>query len=902
MNKKLRILLLEDVPEDAELVKRQLRKDNITFTSTVVDTREGFLKELKGFRPDLIIADYSLPSFNAMEAIEIVQGRVPLIPVVVCTGSVSEEIAVECIKAGAADYVIKEHITRLGSAVKSALEKKRALEEKEWAEEALRESEEKYRKHFEMISDAIYVIDKKTGRILDVNKAAISMYGYSREEWLKMKNTDVSAEPEKTREATKKVPEQIPIRFHKKKDGTIFPLEMSINTHVLKGRQVIICTARDITERQQAEEALRKSHEYTRNLIDSSLDMIIAVNNKRLITEFNHAAEEVFGYQREEVLGKHVNLLYANAKEGLAVHKKTVMNGRHIQEILNRRKNGETFPSLLSSSVLLDPSGEIVGVMGVSRDITHYKQDEELLQFQADVLLNVQDSVIVTDLEGQIIYWNTGATELYGYTADEMIGQNPVVLYPDQDPELLAENLKSIVQGKNLTGAWKGRHKDGYTIWIAMKTTLARDATGEPIGYIGVTRDITERKFAEEKLKLSNEIITHIENLVLVFNERGEVIFTGPSVTRVLGYSITEILGEGWCELTCRDDEERKAERAYIVATIKDKEKIRTEPYERRIFDKEGRPRWILWQDARGPGNTLIEIGHDITEYKSLESQLIQGEKLRAVGELAAGIAHEINSPIQFIGDNLRFLEEANQKTSGLLKHIKRPDEIRKGDERLSGVLDAQSHELSTKDIDYFSKEIPKAIEQSLDGISRISEIVQAMRAFSHPGGKEKTTIDINQAIESTITVSRNEWKYVAELQTDLDPNLPPVPCLAGEINQVFLNLIVNAAQAIQETQEAGVSQEKGTIAISTRQEKGNLEVHISDNGPGVPEEIKSRIFEPFFTTKGVGRGTGQGLAIAHMVVVEKHGGSVTLETEKGKGATFIIRLPFEPPLEKEPA
>lgn len=657
-----------------------------------------------------------------------------------------------------------------------------------------------------------------------------------------------------------------------------------------------------VAERKQVEESFRESQEYARNLIDSSLDMIIAVDNRRLITEFNHAAEEVLGYRREEVLGKHVNLLYADPKEGLAVHKKTVLSGRHIQEILNCRKNGETFPSLLSSSVLLDPGGEKVGVMGVLRDITHQKQDKELLQFQANVLSNVRDSVIVTDLQGRIIYWNIGATELYGYTADEMIGQNPVVLYPDQDPELLAENLKSIVPGKNLTGAWKGRCKDGSEIWVAMKTALARDAAGNPIGFIGVTRDITGRKQAEEKLKLSDQIISHIENLVLVIDKQGQVIFAGPSVTRVLGYSITEVLGDGWFELTRQDDEERKAEKAYIVAAIKDKKEIRTEPYEGQVFSSDDKVHWMLWQDAIGPAQTLIRIGHDITEYKSLESQLIQGEKLRAVGELAAGIAHEINSPIQFIGDNLRFLEEANQKTSGLLERLRRPDEIRKGDETLSTVLDSQPHDLSTKDIDYYAEEIPKAIEQSLDGVSRISEIVQAMRTFSHPGGKEKTTIDINQAIESTITVSRNEWKYVADVQTDLDPDLPPVPCLAGEINQVFLNLIVNAAQAIQEAQEPGVSQEKGTIAISTRQEKGNLEVHISDNGPGVPEEVKSRIFEPFFTTKGVGRGTGQGLAIAHMVVVEKHGGSITLETEKGKGTTFIIRLPFEPPLEKEPA
>jgi len=660
-------------------------------------------------------------------------------------------------------------------------------------------------------------------------------------------------------------------------------------------RKVIAKLEKLDVERRRAEEALKEEHEYVRNLIDSSLDMIIAVDNKRRFIEFNCAAEEVFGYRRDEVLGEDVSLLYADAKEGLSVYKKTVMNGHHVQEVLNRRKNGETFPCLLSSSLLYNSSRERVGLMGVSRDITHYKEDEELLQFQADILSNIHDSVIVTDREGRIIYWNPGAMELYGYNADEMIGQTLGVLYPYQNPEKLAADLRNIMQGKDLTGAWEARHKDGSALWVAVKTTQARDATSNPIGFIGISRNITQRKLAEEKLQLSDQIISHVGNLVFVVDKRCRVIFAGPSVTSMLGYSIEEVLGDGWSNLAWQDDTGREREKAYIGAAIEGETQVRAEPYERKIYGKGGEPHWILWQDALGPGNTLIGIGHDITEYKRLETKLIHGEKLRAVGELAAGIAHEINSPIQFIGDNLRFLEEANQKTTGLLEHLRQPDEIRKGDRSLSAVLDSQLYDLSIEDIDYYAEEIPKAIEQSLDGVGRISEIVQAMRTFSHPGGMEKTALDINKAIQSTITVSRNEWKYVADVQTDLDPDLPLVSCLAGEINQVFLNLIVNAAQAIEDAKATGVShEERGTIVISTRRDEGNLEVRIGDTGTGIPEEIRPRIFEPFFTTKGVGRGTGQGLAIAHIVVVEKHSGTISFETELGKGTIFIIRLPLD--------
>ena len=173
-----------------------------------------------------------------------------------------------------------------------------------------------------------------------------------------------------------------------------------------------------------------------------------------------------------------------------------------------------------------------------------------------------------------------------------------------------------------------------------------------------------------------------------------------------------------------------------------------------------------------------------------------------------------------------------------------------------------------------------------------MARIVGAMKEFSHPGVSEKTSIDINRAIESTLTVSHNEWKYVAELVTDLAPDLPLVRCLPGEFNQVILNLIVNAAHAIADTVQNG-SATKGTITISTRHRGNWLEIRIADTGPGIPEKIRTRIFDPFFTTKAVGKGTGQGLAIAHSVVVDKHGGTITFETELGRGTTFIIRLPL---------
>ncbi len=200
---------------------------------------------------------------------------------------------------------------------------------------------------------------------------------------------------------------------------------------------------------------------------------------------------------------------------------------------------------------------------------------------------------------------------------------------------------------------------------------------------------------------------------------------------------------------------------------------------------------------------------------------------------------------------------------------------------------------IDPSDLSYYLQEVPGAVERALEGIDRVSQIVRAMREFSHPGSKNKAPADLNRAIASTITVARNEYKHVADVSTNFDANLPPVICLAGEVNQVVLNLLVNAAHAIADATGNGKTR-KGTITVSTRRDGGFAEIRVADTGSGIPEEIRSRVFDPFFTTKEPGKGTGQGLSLAHSVIVEQHGGTIHFETQMGTGTTFIIRLPLE--------
>jgi signal transduction histidine kinase/ligand-binding sensor domain-containing protein len=285
-------------------------------------------------------------------------------------------------------------------------------------------------------------------------------------------------------------------------------------------------------------------------------------------------------------------------------------------------------------------------------------------------------------------------------------------------------------------------------------------------------------------------------------------------------------------------------------------------------------------------------------ERDAVEVQLRQTHKLEAVGQLAAGIAHEINTPTQFVGDNTRFvatsfasLQRVLTLYAGLLAAAKTqsisPDQI--------AALDKA---IQDEDLEYLFQEIPTSLSQVLDGVDRIAKIVRAMKEFSHPGSREKDVADLNQAIESTVTVARSEWKYVADLKLELDPTLPPVVCYVGEFNQSILNLIVNASHTIADVVNKNPGT-KGLITVSSKRDGDFAEIRVRDTGTGIPEEVRPRLFEPFFTTKAVGKGTGQGLSVVYATCVKRHGGTVTFETEVGKGTTFILRLPLgtQPPV-----
>lgn len=284
------------------------------------------------------------------------------------------------------------------------------------------------------------------------------------------------------------------------------------------------------------------------------------------------------------------------------------------------------------------------------------------------------------------------------------------------------------------------------------------------------------------------------------------------------------------------------------------------------------------------------ELTQSLQRQATLEEELQRARKLEAVGELAAGVAHELNTPIQYVSDNLSFVAEAAGEmvalASGLVALFgeveQRPDHaVARARQLLEGP-----------DLAYFAEELGPAVTEVKQGIDRMALVVRSMLTYASGGEGRLEPHDLSEALRATVEVGRVRWKYVAEVDLVIDAGLPPVTCRIGELNQVFLNLLVNASDAIAETHRA----DKGTISVEARRDNHEICIAVSDDGIGIADEHLPRIFDPFFTTKEVGKGTGQGLALAHHIVVERHGGRLTVASKPGRGARFEVRLPLGGP------
>ena len=531
------------------------------------------------------------------------------------------------------------------------------------------------------------------------------------------------------------------------------------------------------------------------------------------------------------------------------------------------------------------------------RAVEELAQERDLLKTLMDT---VPDNIYCKDRQSRFVRANLAQAKLMGLNDPrEAIGKADCDVFPLEDAAAYLHDEQQVIETcRPLIGrVERVRAPDGQYRWFATSKAPICDTQGRVAGLVGISYDITDRLQAEETLRASEEryreLFENASDIVYTVDLDFRMTSLNRAGQQFLGYTeqearqldLRDLVVPRHREIVMHGRQRLLAGEASLTAELDATTK------DGRTVTLEVKPR-LMYKGGKPAG--VVAIARDITGRDQAEMELRQAQKLESVGRLAAGIAHEINTPIQFVGDNTRFLQESWESMKALLgKYQQLLAQAESGPIAADLLAQVRAAEKET-DYSYLLEEIPNALMQTLDGVQRVATIVRAMKEFAHPETKEMAAADLNQALAGTLTVARNELKYVAEVETEFGA-LPLVVCNVGDLNQVFLNLLVNAAHAIGE--KTNGSGERGKIRVRTAAEGDAVLITISDTGCGIPEAIRTRIFDPFFTTKEVGRGTGQGLAIARSVVADRHKGKLTFESEVGKGTTFYIRLPVDPGL-----
>lgn len=754
------ILIVDDELAILDISAELLKREN--YRVETANSGKEALKKISSDAPDLILLDISLFDMNGLDMCKNLKNdpQYSNICVVLMSGYESKDNVQAAFQAGAADFIPKSilHI----ALVPRIANQIRLLE----SETVIRSGLTKYENIFKTAGDAMFILKQEDGKLLDANPAAETMYGYTHKEFLNLSAIDLSAEPEKSDEARKTGQKKAALRYHRKKDGTVFPVDISANYYTENSQKLSVVNIRDITDQVTTQDGLLKSQEHYKAIFEnfpaliwfSGLDALCYYFNKTWLTFTGRSLEEERGNGWAE--GVHPDDFDRCLKiylDNFNVQKPFDMDYRlkhHSGEYRWISDHGQPF---------YDENGEFAGYIGSCYDISEKKNRElELLKLQS-AIEQIDTTIVITDANGRIEYANPFALELTGYTAQETIGKNPRIFKSGKhDKAFYAKLWQTISRGDIWKGFLTNRKKDG--------------------------------SFYEEEATIAP-----------VKNKEGKIV-------------------------------------------------------------------------------NYVAIKQDISDKLQLEEKLRRSQKMEAIGILAAGIAHEINSPMQYILDNTRFLEDSVKDFIALVNALSNHNF--KCDPANCAEIKRLVQNL---DINFLKLEIPQAITENIVGIGKIRTIISALKDFSFPRSFILTDTDVNKNLETVLLISASSWKGYAEMEKQLAPNLPLVPCYADELNQVFINLLVNAVDAIREKHD-----KKGVIKISTALVGEFVQITIADNGVGIEDKIKNKIFQPFFTTKDVGKGTGQGLAIVYDIIYNLHKGSIDVNSEVGKGTEFIIKLPLD--------
>ncbi|WP_448873199.1 PAS domain S-box protein [Desulfobulbus propionicus] len=650
----------------------------------------------------------------------------------------------------------------------------------------------------------------------------------------------------------------------------------------------------DITDRKTATQQIIEAKKEADTIIHNFLDVLFVVNSEQLVTRINKATCHLLGFEEEELFMQPVSKLFDNDEQ--LIHQ-VFSQGSHKQmrniELSCRHKHGMIIPMSFNISPLWDdnnmPGGAIAGAKDISELRFSMNKIADQKRYIETLVAILPVGVLTIDSSWQIVTGNTKYNQLiddYSHLLD---------ISRESCTQLL---IGQLADHPTETAPFVIRLEHGIdTAFLRCSMALFHTNDGAPHAdaelAVITLMDITQEKKLEEERSLLAMVIEQTNTAVLIANADKIVQYANPAaIRRADTLDQPTPVGQSICADWQEDDQSGKFDE--ITQALHNGEVWRdnTRRQNKNGLQTEEEMTVFSVQSNDGAPIFYVTFAMDVTEVFALQRQLALAQKMEAIGQLAAGIAHEINSPIQYVINNLAFIEQAYQELHGLLVAISQTDK--------TSLASNITEIINQIQLEFLLQEIPDSIKESLEGINRVATIIGALRRFSHPGEKEMHLTDIHQALESAVIVCRHEWKYCAEMVTEFAPDIPMILCLQDQLNQVFFNLIINAVHAI-ETAKNQDPDRAYTITVATRLTGEWVEIRISDTGCGIPHEIQSRIFEPFFTTKGVGKGTGQGLAIVHDIIVNKHGGRVEVSSQPGHGTTFFLYLPIGQQNEDQP-
>ena len=678
---------------------------------------------------------------------------------------------------------------------------------------------------------------------------------------------------------------------------------------------------RDVSRYRELEELLEEQRHFAESLLENTSTPIFVIDKSHRVIVWNRAMTELSGVPAREVLGtdRQWQFVYPEKRPllcDLVMDGETEQIGRLYRsfdkdfavpgvvraEGWYRNINGKDRYLFFDAAPVLR-NGEIVAVVETINDITDRARAEESLRLFSQAVEQSASAIIITELSGAIQYVNRKFCETTGYSFEEAIAKSPSLLRSgNHPPELYADLWETTRSGREWHGELQNRRKNGTLFWESVLISPIFDKDGVLTHFLSVKEDITDRKDAERQvLKKQAELVLKHEQLTNLYRqvEKGKreweqsmdciddmvAMVDGERRIRRCNRAFLEFAACPRTQLFSSDW------RDLLRAAGLDLDRLDGPSGE--LFHEPSR-RWLTLNSyPYGEGSDEVIMLHDLTqiklvseqladayqELKSTHSQLLQQEKMASIGQLAAGVAHEINNPMGFISSNLGTMSKYLERLRGFLElQSAKVEEV--APQELKEELARARRGFK---VDYVLEDAKSLLAESQDGAERVRNIVQNLKSFSRVDDAKASYVNLNDCLESTVTIAWNELKYKTTLHRDYG-ELPEVKCLPQQLNQVFLNILVNAAHAIET---------RGEVTVATRREGETVAISIRDTGSGIPEEIRSRIFEPFFTTKEVGKGTGLGLSISYDII-QKHGGSISVESAPGEGTTFTIRLPIE--------